>query len=299
MSLDKNGMTWTQINVPEKFHTTAEYWDERIQFDLPLPKAVFCTEWSTNAEIAGLPITSIPLYNVLFKGLSNWCLRHLGAGKACYMIMTRSYQQSILLYSLSKAMRTMDVEKLAKQWNSSLPNPVVDQDERKLLENYGVHIANIMQKPADKALFERIQELENEVAQQKAAALLPTKSTVLTMLGGTMQPNQHDVPQPPVPTPAVTFQKFERGTKSKHLGTDAPSSTATKDINAWTKRVLTPIQHKKIAAVIAEIKETLKDKEEHTELVLRAVVEWGMPIALAGNVGNEGAIKILAVVSML
>ena len=102
-----------------------------------------------------------------------------------------------------------------------------------------------------------------------------------------------------MPAPAVTFQKFERGSKPKHLGTDAPSSTASKDINAWTKRVLTPIQHKKIAAVIAEIKETLKDKEDHTELVLRAVVEWGMPITLAGNVGNEGAIKILAVVSML
>ena len=115
MGLDKNGLVWNHITIPEKFNTTAEYWDERIQFDLPLPKAVFCTEWSTNAEIAGIPITSIPLYKVLFKGLSNWCLRHLGAGKACYMIMTRSYQQSILLYSLSKAMRTIDVEKLAKQ----------------------------------------------------------------------------------------------------------------------------------------------------------------------------------------
>ena len=59
------------------------------------------------------------------------------------------------------------------------------------------------------------------------------------------------------------------------------------------------VQHKRISTVIAEIKETLKDKEDHTELVLRAVVEWGVPAALAGNVNNEAAIKILAVVSML
>ena len=303
MSLDKHGATWTQVSIPEKFNSTSEYWDERIVFDLPLPKQVFCTEWSTNAGIAGIPITSIPLYKVLFKGLSNWCLRHLGAGKACYMIMTRSYQQSILLYSLSKALRTIDVEKVAKAWNASLPQPTADVDERKLLENFGEHVAVILQKPVDKSLYERIQALESELAQCKATNLLPAKTSIINLLGGTTTPNvQQQVPVPPAPVGPIipVFQKFERGTKPKHLGTDAPSNATTKDINAWAKKVLSPVQHKKIASMMSEVKESLKAiTEDHTELVLRTVVDWGMPVATAGHVNLEGGIKILAVVTML
>ena len=136
MALTKTGAQWINISVPSGFRPSEEYWDERIVFDLPLPRAVFCTEWSTNAEIANIPITSIPLYKILYKGLSNWCLRYLGAGKACYMIMTRSYQQSIVLYSLSKALRTVDIERVAKTWNSALSQPHPD-DDKKVLEMFG------------------------------------------------------------------------------------------------------------------------------------------------------------------
>ena len=83
------------------------------------------------------------------------------------MIMTRSYQQSIFLYSLSKALRTTDIDRQAKLWNESLPKPHVDVDDKKLLDLYGEHAAQLLNKPGDTKLFERVQTLEQELAQAR------------------------------------------------------------------------------------------------------------------------------------
>ena len=297
MALNKTGMHWTHVSIPSNFRPNEEYWDERIVFDLPLPRTVFCTEWSTSAEIAGLPITSIPLYKILYKGLSNWCLRYLGAGKACYMIMTRSYQQSIVLYSLSKALRTVDIERVAKTWNSSLSQPHPD-DDKKILEMFGEHLATLVQQPSDTKLYERVQSLEKELSQTKFEKQSNGKP-------GPSAAVQQSVPAPP---PAVNpadaalhfLAKFERGTKAKHLSTDAPISAGTKDINSWSKRVLTGPLSKKVPAVVNEIKENLKQvHDDQTDFVLRVLIEWGLPVSTAGSLTLDSAVKVLAVVSML
>ena len=211
------------------------------------------------------------------------------------MIMTRSYQQSIFLYSLSKALRTTDIDRQAKLWNESLPKPHVDVDDKKLLDLYGEHAAQLLNKPGDTKLFERVQTLEQELAQARLKR--PMVST---------GPNVSDNQSLPAPPPPVEGQKttgigkFSRGTKGKHLGTDAPQSSGSRDVNAWIKRALSPALSKKVASTVSEIKELLKTvQEDHTDFILRVLIDWGLPVALAGTMNLECATKVLAAVSLI
>ena len=159
-------------------------------------------------------------------------------------------------------------------------------------------MATLIQQPADNKLFERIQTLEKDLAQARLGQSSNGRTNSNSAAPSVPQP-----PAPSVPNPNVTadsLKKFERGTKAKHLGTDAPLAATSKDVTSWIKRILSTQIAKKIPSVTNEIKECLKQvQEDHTDLALRVLIGWGLPVALAGNLTLDVALKVLAGVSLI
>ena len=277
-----NGGFRGQVQTPSQFTPNAEYWDTNVRFDLPLPRRVFVTEWTQDRAIATCEITEVPLYKVLFKGISNWCLRHLAAGKACYFIMVRSYQHSCIFYSMTRDLRQTDMEVLARAWNKSLPTPL-DEDNKDLLDKYGEHLAQIVKKdykPSDQRLMDRIKELEKELADKKFPSEAAKASGEAT------------------PTVVSTYER--KTNQKKHLGVDAPGSKKPADVNAYMKRVLTPQQIKKLNSNAQVYKDSLSEVEEdHVEFTRVLLVGWGMPTSLAAQFEIDNGAKVLVAVQML
>ena len=176
------------------------------------------------------------------------------------------------------------MDQLAGTWNRGLPQPKpsLSESERTIiLKAYADHISESLLKnvPEDQKLYDRIKDLEKQVADaHKAPAQVKKDSN--HALG--------------------PFARTEE--QPKILAVDGPSSKAPKEVTAWINRVLKKADQKGVPQAqeaIKELNNNIADKDLALETGRLALVDWGMPISIAAIMEAEQANRILATISLI
>ena len=271
--------------VPSDFVQDDSHLDSRLDRGLPLLKNVAHTETTVARNIAGMAIESIPLINVIYEGYKNWCLRHLVLGRPTFFVMCKTFDKSCLLYSILTGLRDEGMQQVAETWNNkqSTPMPVIKEDDRrKVLTKYGEFVAKCIIDGTlnqDKALFEKVQELEKALADAKHRLNTDARTS----------------------TTASSVGKYAREKQTKLLHNDCPTTAVVKDVNAWADKFL-GAGKKKLTQTISELKaytaEQIPQEQARHEVILVALIDHGMPIKYAGKIDKDMACKILAAVHL-
>ena len=264
---------------PREFKADNLYLDSNLKLGLPLPRQVLPTEWSMRKSISNTCIQDVKLVNILYGGWNNWCLRHLAMGRSSFFVMAKSFDKSCLLYSINAALKDTSIDTLAERWNSEQRHPLPhnsDAERKDLLQKYGEFIGqSIMKGMGDSSLFERVQELEKELAQQKQ------------LLANSVKKGSN----------SGACGKFACSNCSV-LHNLVLANVTAKDITAWINKHLTKTQAKTIPKMINELKDLIaKNVAEvvaQQEAVRLALVDYGMPVTMAGKIDKEPALKLLA-----
>ena len=272
--------------VPSDFVPDDQHLDSRLDRGLPLLKCVAHTETTVARNIAGMSIESIPLINVIYEGYKNWCLRHLVLGRPTFFVMCKTFDKSCLLYSILTGLRDEGMQQVAETWNNkqAAPMPAIkEEDRRKVLNKYGEFVAKCIIEGSlnqDKALFDRVQELEKSLTEAKHRINTDARAS----------------------TAASVMGKYARSKPDKLLHTDCPTSSAIKDVNAWAEKYVGTGKKKKLTQTVTELKthaeEQIPQEQARQETILMTLIDHGMPIKYAGKLDKDMAYKILAAVHM-
>jgi hypothetical protein len=109
----------TGVQLPPSFKPDEYYLDRGTDRDLPLPRRVVSTEFSISKGTADSDVTKIPVHKLLYKGIANWTLRLVAAGKPVFFILVKSYQLSIFVYQLTRSLKDVSIEEVALSWNKA------------------------------------------------------------------------------------------------------------------------------------------------------------------------------------
>lgn len=269
----------SSTQVPESFQSDVMYIDKSLVFGLPLPRQIIATDWTQKKGIAGQEVQEVRLVDVIYGGLSNWVLRHLGMGKATYFVLAKTYDKSTVLYALNAALRDASMEVLAMKWNESMtkPLPVTTEVEKKeLLSKYGEHVAKMMSDGAqDSNLYERVQELERDNVELKMK-LAET---------GKKGSNVHGL------------GKFSRKGSVQFLQSNCPAVASAKEVGTWISKQLSKTQSKNIPKALSELKEVaqnnIPEEAARVEALKLGLIDHGMPVAVAAKMDKDLCYKMI------
>ena len=273
------------VKLPSHFKSDEYYLDKGNDRDLPLPRRVMSTEFTMAKGTADCEVTNIPLHKLLYKGIANWTLRLVAAGKPVFFVLVKSYQLSIFMYQLTRTLKDVNIEEVAIGWNRAKPSPDATNSEEErhaVIKQYAVHISEHIAKTTsnDDALYKRIKELESELLNAKSS----TKN----------KDNKKSAD--------VTFS-FACNDQTKHLQTDCPTSKILKEINAYSNRILKKPDQKCVSKVTIEVKDQIcklhNNKDTQIDFARAALIGWGMPVALAAQFEFDNACKVIAIVSLI
>ena len=256
------------------------YIDKSLVFGLALPRQIIATDWTQKKGIAGQDVQEVRLVDVIYGGLSNWVLRHLGMGKATYFILAKAYDKSTVLYALNTALRDASMKALAMKWNESLAKPgpfSTEVEKRELLTKYGEHAAKMMMDGAqDSNLYERVQELEKDNVDLKLKLAETGKKG----------------------SNAYGLGKFSRRGSVQFLQSNCPAVASAKEVGAWISKQLSKTQSKGIPKAMSELKETAQtnvpEEAARVEALKLALIDHGMPVAIAAKMDKDLCYKMLA-----
>ena len=276
----------SRCTFPSSFKQDAQHLDAGSEKQLPLFRRVQPTDHAVSKGIANTNILELPLWKCLYKGIENWCLRYVAAGKPTFFILTKSYAVSTFLYMLTKVLKETDIEACAATWNKTLATPeptATDTQRTELIKKFAEYIGDTITKSVsnDDKLYQRINSLEKQLVDKasKNALISGAGPHLLGKFGFVTSENSH-----------------------KHLAIDCPASRQPKEVQAFAIKHLKKAALPKVSSTSDEIKLIVKaigDKDTELDTIRFSLAEWGMPMALAGNFDYEQGIKVIAIVHLM
>ena len=250
------------------------------------------TTYTEEIAVAGMEVTSVPLVSMIYDGLSNWGLRFVASGQRGYFVMSRTYRESNLLYSIIAGLKECDLEMLISQFSRSRDIPYGTADEK---------------KTATKKFADHIVEYMTTLGPQHAQASLTTRIKELEAENARMA-NQQQKPAGPVAVQIVqasddVYKDLRKKTdQDRYLGKTAPTSHKARDINAWIKK--TPAKKPDVDSGVNHYNSiydarTGDQKNGDLESLRAAAVEWGLPFTSTGAYDAKSLIKVLTVVKVV
>ena len=142
--------------------------------------------------------------------------------------------------------------------------------------------AVIKQTSTDKALYDRIRHLEQELTE----ATLSQSATKSKAKGSKPAASDH------------ILGNYGHEDQQKYLEKECPKTSSAKEVNTWTTRFLTKEQQRSVQSHSTKLKNYIQvlDKDTQLEELRKGLIERGMPTRLAGSVDFDQAVKTIAAV---
>ena len=134
------------LKTPPSWSPSATHFDTSLVGHLPLPRTIEATSWSRSRGLAGMPIFDVRVHQLAYRGVQEWNLRNIAAGRFTGVVFTRSIPETIFLAKLSHGLRDngVDLDKVSHVvWTQNNQQPPKKQDDP------GAYVAPLAQRIVD------------------------------------------------------------------------------------------------------------------------------------------------------
>ena len=168
-------------DVHESFQVSGEFLDFKEVRGLALSKTVRDTPISRRFNIAGRDIRTVRIVDLCYKGIENWYLRAISAGRFVNIEFTRSIKESIFISRVLKNMRPkqnsneerFDLDKIGAAYAATNNKKFdTDEDKRDIYNDLADHLFRSLNQLAPTSdatkMQEKIRQLEMENSKLRA-----------------------------------------------------------------------------------------------------------------------------------
>ena len=168
-------------DVHESFQVSGEFLDFKEVRGLALSKIVRDTPMSRKFNIAGRDIRTVRIVDLCYKGIENWYLRAISAGRFVNIEFTRSIKESVFISRILKNMRPkqnsneerFDLDKIGAAFAATNNKKFdTDEDKREIYQALADHLFRSLSQLAPTSdatkMQDKIRQLEVENAKLRA-----------------------------------------------------------------------------------------------------------------------------------